>query len=62
MHEFISTLGLHYRNCLHCGKRKSLVCKRCRYCYECHPISEQIEAKPDKSYFAISNLRDIVAR
>jgi hypothetical protein len=43
VHEFLHPLQAEYRECLYCGERKSLVCLRCGYCYECHPAMEEME-------------------
>ena len=58
-HAFLASIKQAYRDCVHCGKRKIKVCIKCRYCYTCHPISERIERRPKKSYFAIANLLDL---
>jgi hypothetical protein len=62
-HEFLSPTEKEqpeYKDCLNCGKRKSLVCLICGYCYECHPAIEAIEEKkPTKVPFNISKLDDI---
>jgi len=44
-HEFLHPLEPVYRECKYCGERKSLVCLRCGYCYECHPIIEEMELR-----------------
>jgi hypothetical protein len=58
-HAFLSSIRQAYGECAHCDKRKIKVCPTCGYCYTCHPVSEQIERRPKKSYFAIGNLFDI---
>jgi hypothetical protein len=60
-HEFLSPIEKEqeYKDCLNCGKRKSMVCLTCDYCYECHPIIEAIEEKPTKVPFTLSKLDDI---
>jgi hypothetical protein len=58
-HAFLTPLQLEYKECIHCGHRKVKVCLKCRYCYSCHPVSELLERRPQKTYFAIGNLPDI---
>jgi hypothetical protein len=62
LHEFLHRLEPAYRECRHCGRRKSLVCLTCGYCYECHPLIEGIERRMARvPYVAISRLEDIEA-
>lgn len=58
-HGYLAPLMLRYATCLNCQKRKTKICLKCQFCYVCHPLSEERESKPHKSYFAIGNLFDI---
>ena len=42
-HEFLRGLDPMYAECEYCGERKSMVCLKCGYCYECHPAIEVAE-------------------
>jgi hypothetical protein len=63
VHEFLHALDPIYKGCLYCGARKSMICLKCGYCYECHPAIEQMERRllAKVSDVIISTLEDIEA-
>lgn len=58
-HDYLAPLQLKYQKCLHCDKRKTLVCVKCGYCYTCHSVAERQVAKRPGAYAAVARLLDI---